>query len=131
MREMFSLGMTRICCPEASSAPCISAMAVDIQSFSELRERFLKPRTAMEGRGLREAEAALLVEWSKTPMRVTATVMTNRRTAEAMESHIHLRPEGRGVVGAGAGIVSNPTGGDGRWTGSAAGIGSSTGKMNR
>src|SRR5580700_2034502 len=118
MRAMFSLGMTRICCPEASSAPSISAMAVDIQSFSELRERFLKPRTAMEGRGLREAEAAPLVEWRKKPMRVTAKLMTNRRTAAAMESHIHLRSEGGGVVAAGAGIASNPTGGDGRWTGS-------------
>ena len=62
MRAMFSLGMTRICWPEASSAPNISAMAVDIHSSSGLRERFLKPSTAIEGRGLIAAEAAPLAE---------------------------------------------------------------------
>src|SRR5262245_60244801 len=90
---MFSTGMLRSCPPAANSVVNISERAVDNQPVSEVFERFLKPTTAIDGRGLTTPGAAavfselacgsragLLIQRKLAKVVATVRIATDRAT---------------------------------------------------
>src|SRR5215831_190533 len=85
-------------------------MAVDIQSSSGLCAMFLKPRTAIEERGLNAATEDILEDRRKLPIAATAMAMASNTRAAPSQSFIRLRISKRGRFGAAVACVAGTAG---------------------